>query len=145
MHRTAAREKMRMLHVNKYISLANWLHNHAKFADKRNREEVKQKVLRTVPEYKNSIENNSIQPSSSQDLFLCTLEGFHDPAGRRDKPLQDKSPPEPFILLGDPAAKVHPDIGGLLPEDRVERQEEHAEADVDARGGQKRADFHLPV
>lgn len=96
-------------------------------------------------EYKNSIENNSIQPSSSQDLFLSALQGFHNPAGRRDKSLQDKSPSEPFILLSDPAAKVDPDICWLFSEDRVERQEEHTEADVDARGGQKRADFHLPV
>ena len=100
-------------------------------------------VLHAIPEYKNSIENNSIQPSSGQDLFLWTLQGFHYPAGRRDKSLQYKSPSEPFVLLGDPAAKVNPDIGRLLPENRVERQEQHAEADVDARRGQKRADFHL--
>jgi hypothetical protein len=101
--------------------------------------------LHAVPEYKNSIENNSIQPSSGQDLFLCTLQGFHYPSGRWDKSLQDKSPPEPFILLDDPAAKVYPDIGRLLPENRVERQEEHTEADVNARRGQKRANFHLSV
>lgn len=47
------------------------------------------------------------------------------------------------MLLGNVAAKVDPDIGRLLPQDRVERQEEDAEADVDARRGQKRAKLHL--
>uniref|UniRef100_A0A0A8ZJT3 Uncharacterized protein n=1 Tax=Arundo donax TaxID=35708 RepID=A0A0A8ZJT3_ARUDO len=46
------------------------------------------------------------------------------------------------MLLSNPPAKVDPDIGWLLPQNRVERQEEHTEANVDACRGQKRADFH---
>lgn len=49
------------------------------------------------------------------------------------------------MLLSDPAAKVDPDIGRLLSENRVERQEEDTEANVDASGGEKRADLHLCV
>ena len=40
------------------------------------------------------------------------------------------------MLLSDPAAEVDPNIGRLLSENRVERQEEDTESNVDARGGE---------
>ena len=46
------------------------------------------------------------------------------------------------MLLGNPPAEVDPDIGWLLPQNRIERQKEHAKPNIDARRGQECADLH---
>lgn len=46
------------------------------------------------------------------------------------------------MLLGNPPPKVDPDIGWLLPQNRIERYKQHRKSDIDASRGQKSADFH---
>jgi hypothetical protein len=104
-------------------------------------EPTEQKKL-GVPEYKHSIESNSIQPSSCQYLFLSTLDSLHDPARGWNKPLQNKGLSEQPTLLGDPPAEIDPDKCWLLPQNGIERPTEHAEPNVDTRRGQERADLH---
>ena len=83
---------------------------------------TKNKKNSGVPEYKQSIESNSIQPSSCQELFLGTLDGLDDPARGWNKPLQNKGLSEQSILLGDPPAEVDPDKCWLLPQNGIERE-----------------------